>query len=148
MSPLDSPNQHTPLQERWGEALDAGFLVVPVTLLRHQKALRLTDGAMVVLLNILAAWWYESRLPFPSTKTIADRMGVTTRSVQRHLASLEKRGLIRRLRNQAGSDGLNVLVTRYDPAGLVERLKGLTSETYPKRKAGQGGATAAVAAAP
>ena len=146
MSLLDSSNLHTPLQERWGEALEPGFMVIPVTLLRHQQALRLSDGAMVVLLNILAAWWYQGRLPFPSTKTIADRMGVTTRSVQRHLSDLEKRGLIQRLRNQAGSDGLNVLVTRYDPTGLVERLKGLVSETYPKSKKGQGQARAAAAA--
>ena len=146
MSPLDSPNLHAPIQERWGGALEPGFLVIPVTLLRHQQALGLSDGAMVVLLNILAAWWFQGRLPFPSTKTIADRMGVTMRSVQRHLDKLEKLGLIRRLRNQPGSAGLDVLVTRYDPAGLVDRLKGLASETYPKRKAGRGAARSAVAA--
>ena len=90
MAPLDSPAQHQPVQSRWGWAWTLDFVVVPVLLLRHQKDLGLDDGAMVTLLNVIASWWYEGKLPFPGTHTIAQRMGVSERTVQRHLTKLEK----------------------------------------------------------
>ena len=133
MQALDNTLPAEPIQERWGEALNAGFLVAPVALLRHQQELGLDAGDLVVALNILGAWWYRDRLPFPSTNTIASRMGVTMRTVQRHLAKLEGLGLIRRLRNQPGS-GNGVLVTKYDPDGLVKRLQALGKEAHPRRK--------------
>lgn len=135
MQALDSTLPAEPIQERWGEALNAGFVVIPVALLRHQQELGLDAGDVVVLLNILGAWWYRDRLPFPSTSTIATRMGVTMRTVQRHLTRLEELGLIKRLRNQIGRgrDG-DALVTKYDPDGLVQRLKYLGKEMHPRRQ--------------
>lgn len=136
MQALDSTFSAEPIQERWGEALNAGFLVIPVALLRHQQELGLDAGDMLVALNILGAWWYRDRLPFPSTHTIAARMGVTMRTVQRHLAKLEELKLIRRLRNQPGG-GYAALVTKYDPDELVKRLKVLGKEAHPRRQLGE-----------
>ncbi len=133
MQALDSTLPAEPIQERWGEALNAGFLVAPVALLRHQRELGLDAGDLVVVLNILGAWWYRDRLPFPSTHTIAARMGVTIRTVQRHLVKLEGLGLIRRIRNQPGG-GYDTLVTKYDPDGLVKRLQALGKEAHPRRQ--------------
>ena len=100
--------------------LDAGFVVVPVLLLRHQKDLGLDDGAMMTLLNVIASWWYEGKLPFPGTHTIAQRMGVSERTVQRHLTKLEKLGLLQR---RAAADLRNeTRRTSYDPAGLVLKI--------------------------
>lgn len=113
--------------------MNAGFLVIPVALLRHQNELGLEAGDLLVALNILGAWWYRDRLPFPSTRTIAVRMGVTMRTVQRHLTKLEELGLIRRLRNQSGG-GYGALVTKYDPDGLVKRLQALGREAHPRRQ--------------
>jgi DNA-binding transcriptional regulator YhcF (GntR family) len=125
MKPLDSTNTARPIQERWGETWVGGFVNFPVALMRHQSALGLDAGAMVVLLNILAAWWYEGRLPFPSTHTIAARMDVSSRTVQRHLEELERLQLIRRVRGALTEFDLDVKVMRFDPSGLVEQLKAL-----------------------
>ncbi len=125
MQALDSTYTTHPIQDRWGEAWGGGFAVLPVALMRHQHALGLDAGAMVVLINILSAWWYRDRLPFPSTHTLAKRMGVSPRTVQRHLEELERLELIRRVRQRLTEPDLDAKVTKYDPSGLVEQLKGL-----------------------
>ena len=132
MSPLDSPPAESAAQKRWGDALNAGFVVLPVVLLRHQKDLRLSDGELVVLLNVVASWWYSGKLPFPSTQTIATRMGVTPRTVQRHLISLEKKGLLKHLPRSHVPE-TDVLVVRYDPSGLVELLKTFGAQFAPRQ---------------
>lgn len=124
MQALDSTNTH-PIQDRWGETWVGGFVAFPVALMKHQHALGLDAGAMVVALNILAAWWYRDRLPFLSTHTLAKRTGVSTRTVQRHLEELERLELIRRVRNAPAESDRDVKVTKFDPSGLVEQLKGL-----------------------
>lgn len=87
-------------QEKWGDVVregsHRGFTIVPELLLRHQGDLEITAIEMNVLINLIAHWWYAERQPFPSDQKIADRMGVKPRTVQRAMASLEKKGLIDR----------------------------------------------------
>lgn len=89
-------------QEKWGpEAIAAGFTVLPNHFLAlnqfvdEQKALSPTE--MLVVLQILAAWWSKDRLPFPSKATIATRAGLSPRQVQRALTALEQKGYIERV---------------------------------------------------
>ena len=132
MPTSDSASKATEhIAARWGDALNAGFVAVPVLLLLHQKKLGISTGELTVLLNILAAWWAEKNLPFPSSQTMAQRMGVTVRTVQRHLAELEEKGLIKRLREGAGM-GTDVVVMKYDPSGLVTQLKALAKQSHPR----------------
>lgn len=135
MDPLDTtPAAAGLIEQRWGAGVNAGFVAVPVLLLRHQKALGISDGAMVVLMNILAAWWYEKKLPFPSSHTIAERMGVTLRTVQRHLGELERNGLLQRLRDTPNAELTDIVVTKYSPAGLVAKLKKLGEDLHPRSR--------------
>jgi DeoR/GlpR family transcriptional regulator of sugar metabolism len=53
-------------------------------------------------------------------------VGVSSRTVQRHLEELERLELVRRVREAWESDP-DVKVTKFDPSGLVEQLKGLES---------------------
>ena len=103
--------------EKWGDALSAGFQLVPDVLLKHQDRLGLTPVDLVVLLNVLMHWWFADQLPFPKTALIARRMGVGQRTVQRSLQRLEQRGLIERVKGQKPSDA-----TRFDPPALARRL--------------------------
>lgn len=114
----------TELQEKWGQALGRGFVVIPLELLRRQSELGLADNDLVVLLNLLSHWWYADDRPYPRTATIATRMGASTRTVQRCLDKLEKKGLIAREKGQVNMKGKNQTVTRYDLQGTVTRLKG------------------------
>lgn len=114
----------TELQEKWGQALGRGFVVIPLELLRRQSELGLADNDLVVLLNLLSHWWYADDRPYPRTATIATRMGASRRTVQRCLDKLEKKALIARVKGQVTMKGKNQTVTRYDLQGTVTRLKG------------------------
>jgi hypothetical protein len=63
----------------------AEFQIVPDLLLKNQKTLGLNATEMVVLLNVLMHWWHRDQKPFPRSTTIAKRMGITVRTVQRAL---------------------------------------------------------------
>lgn len=117
--------QQQPLQQKWGSGLDGGFLLIPVLLLKRQKELLLDNTELVVLLNLLAAWWDTAKRPYPRSTTIAQRIGVTARTVQRSLEKLEKKGLILRVRHGTGVGSAHREVTSYDMAGTVEKLQQL-----------------------
>lgn len=114
----------TELQEKWGQALGRGFVLIPIELLRRQKELGLADNDLVVLLNLLSHWWYSDDRPYPRTATIAARMGASSRTVQRCLEKLEAKSLIARVKGQVAVKGKNQTVTRYDMQGTVTHLKG------------------------
>lgn len=86
------------IKEKWQGAVtpSSGFVAVPVSLLRLQTNLQLTATDMLVLVNLLAHWWDPDRSVFPRTSTIAQRMGVTKRTVQRSTNKMLKRGLMER----------------------------------------------------
>lgn len=100
---------------KYGKAAIAGFQAVPDLLLKHQHDLGLSATDLVVLLNVLMHWWYPAQKPYPRSTTIAKRMGVTPRTVQRSLQQIEELGFLVREKN---ADGPTVL----DPAPLVEKL--------------------------
>jgi hypothetical protein len=77
--------------ERLGVVAAAGYQPLPDVLLFHQKELGLSSEELNVTLHILAHWYAPERLPFPSAKTIARRMGVADRTVERYLTSLRKK---------------------------------------------------------
>ena len=115
----------TKRQAMWGSGLSSGFVSVPTLLVTRQAELELSSQEVVVLLNLIAAWWTADNLPYPRTATIAQRSGLSVRAVQRHIKDLESKKLIGRMRNQVLPGDKRLTVTRYDLAGLVTRLQGL-----------------------
>ena len=88
-------------QAKWGNAIKAGYQVLPDALLRGQRLLKLTATDIVVIANLnQAAWWYSDRLPYLQPHTIAKRMGVSERSVQRSLSRLREKKLLRQVRER------------------------------------------------
>lgn len=118
---------------RWGDAVAGGvngFILVPDALIRHQEALGLTDGELVVLLNLLVHWRLNDseNLPFISPEQIARRMGGTARSVQRHIRGLMGKGFIaRREPERLGPDG--PMVRRFVLDGLVKAVREVAART-------------------
>lgn len=82
---------------KWGEAARGGFQVVPDILLKKQVELGLSATDMLVLLNLSMHWWYADKKPFPRTTTIAARMGIDVRTVQRSLRKLGDLQLLERM---------------------------------------------------
>ena len=120
--------------KRWGSAISAGFQIAPNVLLRAQRHLGLDTGDVVILLNLAMHWWAPNVLPYPSPTIIANRMGLSKRTIERRLESLQKRGFLKRLPAEDGER------RRYDLSGMVEKLEsaaavGLAHREYSKRRA-------------
>src|SRR4051794_11793815 len=98
-----APPRASAVTAKWGEAADAGFQLLPDVLLKNQSLLGLTATELVVLINITMHWWYPAQKPFPRSTTIAQRMGVDARTVQRAIGRLTELGLIRRTRMQTAT---------------------------------------------
>ena len=127
-----------PPRTKWGAAVSSGrngFQVLPDSLLRNQKRLGLTCTDMVVLVNVLMHWWESDpdNMPHPRPNLIAKRIGTSQRTVQRSIARLCRRGLLKPLPSKRGSEGL--AVRRFDVRGLVEVLRKLASEQLKEESA-------------
>lgn len=113
--------------EKWGkEVMKVGFCLIPSLLLRCQQRLGLNPTQLAVLLQLADFWWEASRKPYPSKQTLADRLGLSTRQVQRYMAELEQAGLLTRIVRSANDN--SKLSNEYDLSGLVKKLNELAPE--------------------
>ena len=114
-------------EKKWGKKVMAlGFCVVPSLLLRAQQRLGLNPTQLAVLMQLCDHWWDSNRKPYPGKKALGQRLGLSPRQVQRHIAALETAGLVTRIPRRAAHGGKQTNI--YDLAGLVERLKKLESD--------------------
>jgi DNA-binding transcriptional regulator YhcF (GntR family) len=123
---IKSPTGQTS-QKKWGkETIKLGFCVIPSLLLRAQKRLGLSPTQLNILLIIIDHWWKPSEHPFPSKKTVAEKISISPRQVQRQITELESRGYIRRVTRYRGDGGKSS--NGYDLSGLVNELKRMAPE--------------------
>lgn len=121
----DAKNRDPAISEpeaKWGDALKAGFQILPDALIRGQHLLGLNAFDIVVIANLNQAWWFNERRPYLQPHTIAKRMGVSERSVQRSLSRMRTKGLLRIVRERQ-ADG-TVRFT-HDLSGLRQMLERL-----------------------
>jgi hypothetical protein len=108
-------------EKKWGKAVIAlGFSVLPTLLFKAQRRLGLSSNQLIVLLHLAEHWWERDRLPFPEKATLADRMNLSARQVQRYLTELETAGFITRIERFAAHKGQQS--NSYDLSGLVNKL--------------------------
>lgn len=122
-----------PSVAKWGEVANAGFQILPDALLKHQRELGLDATDVLVLVNLTMHWWYADQKPFPRTTTIARRMNVSVRTVQRSMSKLQRLQLIERKKvdDEHGQER-----TVIDLEGLIATLEpyALTDPGYRPRK--------------
>ena len=115
-------------EKKWGKAMDHGFLVIPKVLMHSQKFLEVNSSQFLMLLQIAEHWWWHDRMPWPSVKTLSERLVINDRQVRNILNDLEKKGLIKRVPRSASgtirSQGSNL----FDLSGLVKKLKEFEKE--------------------
>lgn len=121
------------LEHRWGKALvDAGWLGFPSVFLRRQQALGLDALDVNILLQLVDHWWERDNLPFPSKKTLADRIGVTPRTIQRRIARMESAGFIARMARRHNNGGNKT--NRYSFDGLIREAERFAQEAPNERE--------------
>ena len=117
-----------PLEKKWGErSMLMGWTAIPTSFLFLQAELSITPLGFNILINLVSHWWETKEHPYPSQESLAKRMGVSKRSIQREVTNLVELGLITKQANKASSaksKGRNT----YDLTGLVERLNEMAPE--------------------
>lgn len=110
------------LDQKWGkEVIAAGYLVWPSVLLQRQQAFGLDPLDMNILMQIADHWWQPENHPFPSKKTLADRINVKARTIQRRITRLVHDGLLERIERRDSHGGNKTNLYRLTP--LVEKAK-------------------------
>ena len=122
----------TDMGEKWGEKVaKRGFAQSPNYLLFINQFLdednRLSPLELLLLIQISAAWWRKTEMPFPSVRTLASRCGASERQVLRALAALEGAGFVKWVKRR--EKGL-IAANAYDLSPLVEKLESV-AEVFP-----------------
>jgi len=114
-------------EKKWGKDVMAiGFAIIPSLLIRAQRRLGLNPTQLAVLIQLIDYWWEQARLPYPSKNALSERLGLSPRQLQRHIAELEKAGFVTRIERRAAHNGKQS--NAYDFSGLVKKLKKLEPE--------------------
>jgi len=120
-------NNPRSLEEKWGkETIDIGYAVLPSALIRGQARLKIGARELAVLVHLIDHWWHASEMPWPSRKTIGDRLGVGVKAVQNAMVKLEEARLIQRKDRFQKNGGRSS--NEYDLSLLVERLKEISAD--------------------
>lgn len=113
----------TRVRAKWGVAAVPGFGTYPVLLMVYQARLGIDVYEMNVLMHLIAHWHLAERAPFPHSKTIAKRMNMGIRTIQRCLKSLQDKGLIEKIEKKKRDDRLS-----YDLRPLAAKLDPLSRD--------------------
>jgi predicted transcriptional regulator len=115
------------IANKWGSALArSGWTAIPNVLFQRQKALGLTPLDVNIILQLVAYWWEPENLPHPSKNTIAARIDVTPRTVQKRIAAMETAGFIKRIPRKLSHNGSSTNL--YDFSGLIAAAQPFAQE--------------------
>jgi len=92
---VSKPTELRANEKKWGVPLvEAGWTMIPSTILECQAALGLDPVDLNILLQIAKHWWQEEKLPYPSIKSIANCIGKSPSTVQRRITKMKKSKVI------------------------------------------------------
>src|SRR6185437_11078863 len=114
-------------EDKWSpQVMKLGYTPLPNLLLRAQGKLKLSPVMLNVLVQLAEHWWEADKDPFPAKDRIATRMGKSPRQIQRYIAQLEKRGLVKRIKRFLGRKAQTS--NAYSLDGLITKLKAVEPE--------------------
>ena len=87
-------------EAKWGaEVMDLGFCILPSLLFRASAAS--CSHPTSRYRAVAEFWWEDTKFPWPSKDTLAERMGMSTKQIQRIAKQLEQRGYLKRIRQES-----------------------------------------------
>jgi predicted transcriptional regulator len=109
-------------EAKWSrELMQTGWTAIPNVIIERQRALGFDPLDVNILLHLFSYWWTPEGKPHPSKKTIAEAINVDPRTVQRHIARLEKAGMIRREQRREAGKGSKTNIYHFE--GLIAAAK-------------------------
>lgn len=125
-SPIQSPPSQAINRKKWTpQLMRAGWTVLPNVIIEKQAELGLDPIDINIVLHLAAFWWDPDIPPRPSKARMAQAMNVSPRTLQRRLARMDSKGLVRRIvRGSPTSRHTN----SYDLSGLIEAASPLATE--------------------
>lgn len=113
------------LREKWGTTvIEEGWTPIPIRLLEHQKTLGIRPSEMSVVIHLLRYWFSaDQEYVFPRQSKIAESSGMSVRTVQRAIDSLEDKGLIEKEKKKEGFS--TYAHNYYSLQPLVKKVQGL-----------------------
>lgn len=140
MSSANGKEVSSDVAGKWGVLVaERGFAQLPNYLLFLNQFLdeeqRLSPIELLVLIELAATWWKKSELPFPSMATLAARVGVSERQIQRAVTKLEKGQFLNRVKRR--SSGI-IASNAYDLAPLASVLEDVAKafpNAFPRKTA-------------
>ncbi|WP_183514874.1 helix-turn-helix domain-containing protein [Methylobacterium brachythecii] len=125
--PKEAKRPPSSVERIWGKSVTRhGYAGVPSILIRAQKRLGLSPIQLNIVIQLLDYWHDPARKPFPPKKELAERIGVTPKTVQNNIRELEKAGLITRHIRRTSSGDYNSNI--YDLNPLVDRVRSMEPE--------------------
>jgi DNA-binding Lrp family transcriptional regulator len=116
----------------WGDLLtEKGYLIVPRELRLKRRELGLNNEEYAILLDYLDHFVTEI-----SVQSLAELNGVTERTIQRRLRTLEKKGLLRREVRVHANGRIKGVV--FSPEPLIRKLESLVADDVASAGAGSG----------
>lgn len=123
----------------WGKNVyKYGYVGVPSILIQGQKRLGLNQTQLNIIIHLLDYWYDPLRKPFPRKKELAQRIGVTEKTLQNNMKLLEDKGYLSRERRKTAAGDWNSNLYHLD--GLIQAVQALEPEftaEKKRRKAGQ-----------
>lgn len=115
------------LDQKWGkETMAANYTVLPSALLRGQARLNINATELAVLVHLIDHWWKADEMPWPSKRTLAERLRVGEKTIQRAMAHMEEENLIKRKPRFSKTKARTS--NEYDLSPLVQRLKVIAND--------------------
>jgi predicted transcriptional regulator len=134
--PKDQKKKASSTERIWGKAVYAlSYTGIPSILIQGQRRLGITPTQMNIIIQLLDYWREPSRKPFPTKNELAERLGVTAKTIQNNIRELEKAGLVTREMRRTAAGDWNSNIYHLD--GLVQKVQALEpdfSEARRKRK--------------
>ena len=120
------------IEQRWTKVVvGPGFTALPNIILDKQVALGLKPMDINIIMQIAKYWWGAGTSPFPAIDTIAAAIGVTGRTVQKHITAMEDKGLIERVKRYYAQGGQRS--NAYTFQGLIDQCTPFAEEEIKER---------------
>lgn len=113
------------LKAKWGATVaEEGWTPIPLRLIEGQQKLGIKPAEMTVLLHLLKHWFSaDNAYVFPKQSRISSASGMSLRTVQRAIDSLEDKRLIEKKKMQ--SENSIYQHNHYSLAPLVKKVQSL-----------------------